>query len=224
MTIPVFPTALFAFDEQEVDLERRVTSGGVSLSGAEDLIATDGGGRWFAEFANGPLLDREPMLAWRSFLLIAEEGATEIIVPFCDPMHQPYGDEHSVPHSDDTTFDDESLYSGGGAAAEVAADAALRATTLTLTVTLPQPLVGGETFSIEHPVKGWRAYRVRTVEEQSDTEVTITLRPPLREAVSEGEVVDFVDPRCLMVQQGRASSRTELGQYGEAAIRFVEAP
>lgn len=224
MTYPIFPTALFAFDDQEIDLERRTISGGMSLANVEDTIQTDGGGRWFAEFANGPLLDREPVLAWRAFLLIAEEGAEVVEVPFCDPMHQPYGYEHSVPHSDDTPFDDESLYSGGGAIATAAADAALRATTLNLAITLPQPLVGGETFSIDHPTKGWRAYRVRTVESQTDEATTITFRPPLREAVTEGDAIDFVSPRCLMVQQGRASSSINLGRYGEAAIRFVEAP
>lgn len=224
MTYPVFPTALFAFDDQEIDLERRVISGGVSLAGEEDTIATDGGGRWFAEFANGPLIERSPVLAWRAFTLIAEEGAQQVIVPFCDPMHQPYGDEHSVTHSDDTPFEDETEYEGGGAIATVATAAALRATTMTLDITLPQPLLAGETFSIEHPTKGWRAYRIRTISDQSDTSVTFTFRPPLREAVTIGEVADFNDPRCVMVQQGRAGSSLNLGRYSEAAIRFVEAP
>lgn len=219
-----FPTALFAFDEQEIDIERRSLSGGTALSGEEDTIQIDGGGRWFAEFANGPLLEREHTLAWRALTALLEEGATPIIVPFCDPLHQPYGGEHEVPHSDGTPFSDGSLYSGGGAVASVTADAALRATTLELAISLPRPLIGGEHLSIEHPTKGWRAYRAVTISDQTETSVTITIRPPLREAVAAGEVVDFANPRCLMVQHGRASTKTEIGLYGEAAIRFVEAP
>lgn len=219
-----FPTALFAFDEQEIDIERRSLSGGTALSGEEDTIQIDGGGRWFAEFANGPLLEREHTLAWRAITALLEEGATQIIVPFCDPLHQPYGNEHDAPHSDGTPFSDDTIYSGGGPVASMAAAAALRATTLNLAITLAQPLIGGEHLSIEHPTKGWRAYRVVTIPEQTETTATVTVRPPLREAVTAGEVVDFANPRCLMVQQGRASTKTEIGLYGEAAIRFVEAP
>lgn len=216
---PTFPTSRFAFDEQEIDIERRTISGGVSLAGEEDVIETDGGGRVFAEFAGGPLLEREDNLAWRAIGTRFGSGTEPIIVPFCDRLHQPYGYEHSVPHSDDTPFDDDSEYSGGGPVASVAADAALRATTLSLTLDLPQDLIGGEWFSINHPTKGWRAYNIATVDGS-----TVTFRPPLREAVTAGDTVDFDNPRCLMRVDGRPPRRIEIGQYGEASIRFVEAP
>lgn len=221
---PTFPTALFAFDEQEIDIERRSISGGVALSGDEDIIETDGGGRWFAEFANGPLLDREPTLAWRALTAQFSGGATEIVVPFCDPLHQPYGNDHDVTHSDDTPFGDETIYSGGGPVASAAEAAALRATTLVLAISFARPLIGGEAFSIKHATKGWRAYRVVAIAAQDSDSATVTFRPPLREAVSAGEPVDFNEPRCLMRVDGRPSNRIELGRYGEAAIRFVEAP
>lgn len=223
MPTPTFPTSRFAFDEQEIDLERRVISGGVSLSNSEDLIATDGGGRWFGEFMGGPLLDRENTLAFRALTALLDEGVTEIIVPFCDPYHQP-GGAQSVPHSDNTPFGDDSLYEGGTAWAELSADAALRATTLELNISLPEELLGGERLTIVHATKLERAYQIAQVVEQTATTATIIIRPPLREATEAGAAVDFNDPRCLMVQQGRAGSKLELGLYGEAAIRFVEAP
>lgn len=221
---PTFPVCLFAFDAQEIDLERRTISGGTSINGEEDVIATDGGGRWFADFMDGPLIERETVLAWRAFTALAEEGVQEIIVPFCDPMHQPYGNEHLVPHSDDSEFEDETEYEGGGPVASIAADAALRATTVSLNIAFDQELIGGEHFSIRHPTKGWRAYRVRTIVSQSATEAVVTFRPPLREAVTEGEEANFADPRCLMRVDGRPNNRLDLGNYGEAAVRFVEAP
>ncbi len=221
--VAIFPTARFSFDEQEVDIERRTVSGGTALSGEEDVIETDGGGRVFAEFASGPLLERADQLAWRAITTRFGSGTVPVIVPFCDRLHQPYGNEHDVTHSDGSTFDDGEEYSGGGPVASVVVDAALRATTLTLDVELAQPLIGGEWFSIEHPTKGWRAYNVQTVEGDDDA-LTVTFSPPLREAVSAGDPVDFHEPRCLMRVDGRPPRKIEIGRYGEAAIRFVEAP
>ena len=221
---PTFPTARFAFDEQEIDIERRTISGGTAISGEEDLIETDGGGRVFAEFMAGPLLEREDNLAWRAIGTRFGSGTVPIIVPFCDCEHQPYGNEHLVTHSDDSPFSDESEYSGGGPLATASANAALRATTISLDIDFPQALLGGEWFSIEHPTKGWRAYNIMTVVAQDDTTATVTFLPPLREAVTEGDVVDFAEPRCLMRVDGRPPRKIEIGRYGEAAIRFVEAP
>lgn len=219
-----FPTARFAFDEQEVDIEHRTISGGIALSGEEDVIETDGGGRVFAEFANGPLLERADQLAWRALGTQYGSGTVPIIVPFCDRLHQPYGNEHLVPHSDDSPFSDDSEYSGGGPIATASADAALRATTISLAIDFPQELLGGEWFSIDHPEKGWRAYNIATIVSQSDSAATVTFGPPLREAVAAGETVDFNEPRCLMRVDGRPSRKLEIGVYGEASIRFVEAP
>lgn len=220
---PTFPTALFAFDDQEVDIERRRLTGGTSLSGEEDEIQIDGGGRVFADFANGPLLEREVTLTWRAVKTLLDEGAV-FIVPFCDKLHQPYGNEHLVPHSDGTPFSDDTEFEGGGPRASLAAPAALRATTVQIFKEFDPLLIGGEWFSINHPGKGWRAYRIATVEAQGETTATIGFRPPLREAAEEGAEIDFANPRCLMKQQGATSTRTEIGRYGEAAIRFVEAP
>lgn len=217
--VTVFPTGRFAFGSKEVNIERQTLKGGTSLSGEQDVVSADGGGRVFAEFGSGQLVDREQVLAWRALLTILEEGVTRIIVPFCDIRHTPYGVPHRVPHSDQTPFDDDSLYDGGKPDAHSLGGADLRATTLSVALTAARPLLGGEWFSIEHATKGWRAYRVATVDGN-----TITFRPPLREAISANTVLEFGEPRCLMVQDAQASAKIDYGRYGEAAIRFVEAP
>lgn len=219
-----FPTALFGFLDQEIDIERQTLKGGTALSGDEDKVSTDGGGRVFADFSSGALVDRDKVLAWRALATILEEGVTPIVVPFCDIRHQPYGGEHVVPHSDDTFFSDGSGYSGGGPVAHTAAGLALRATAATFSISLPQPLIGGEWFSMQHATKGWRAYKVRTVVSQDDDTVAITFRPPLREAVDEGQIVDFENPRCLMTADGRPGTRLINRRQNDAAVRFVEAP
>lgn len=216
--VEIFPTRLFGFLETEYDIERQTLKGGTALSGEQDVISTDGGGRVFAELSDGSLVDRGPTLAWRALLTQLEEGVTPIVVPFCDARYTPYatGGGH-VPHSDKTPFADQARYFGSGFVSTVGA-AALRATSLALSPTLPRPLIGGEWFSIEHPTKGWRAYRIASVDG-----ATVTFRPPLREAVPNDAAVEFAEPKCLMVQDGRASSRKQ-GHLTPAAIRFVEAP
>ncbi len=216
----VFPTARFGFMSQEVDIEAQVLDGGETLAGDSDTIATDGGGRVFAEFGDGNLVDRDTVLAWRAALTMLDGGITAMVVPFCDTRHQPYGGEHSVTYGDDTTHSDGTPFSGGGPYAEATAPAALRATSLSFSGVFQRPIIGGEWFAIEHPTKGWRAYRVRTVDADTGT---LTFRPPLREALTGGEQLDFSNPRCLMRQQGRASATLANRRHTVAAIRLVEA-
>lgn len=215
----IFPTGRFGFMQQEVDIEGATLEGGEAIAGGTDRVATDGGGRVFADFGDGALIDRETVLAWRALLGVLEEGVTPMVVPFCDKRHQPYGGEHHVTYGDGATHSDGSLFSGGGSFAETTAAGALRATQLQMAGTFGRPLIGGEWFSIEHPTKGWRAYKVQRI----DDDGTLTFRPPLREAVAIGETLDFSEPRCLMVQDGRASSALVNRRQTTAAIRFVEA-
>lgn len=220
----VFPTNLFAFREQDVDIERQVLSGGVSVSGAEDKVLSDGGGRVYAQFTDGPLIDRETIMAWRAVTGRLDGGVTPAVVPFCDRRHQPYGTRvlSSVPYSDGTTHSDGTEFAAaGGAFADVTADAALRATRLIISAAaLPRPLIGGEWFTIDHPDKGPRAYKVISIPDPG----VVEFRPPLREAVAEGQSLDFENPRCLMVQDGATNSSVQIHRAGSAQIRFVEAP
>lgn len=218
----VFPTCLFAPNEVQADFERRTVSGGESLSGDEDIIATDGGGRVFFEISDTFLDDPEVALAWRALDAYLDGGARAIIVPLCDARHQPTNGRITVPHSDGTPFSDETEYSQGDASGLVAAGAPLRATTLHLeNLILPRPLLGGEWLSIDHPTMRWRAYRIAEIVEQGATTATVKIRSPLREAVTAGEAVDFANPRCMMRVEGGLPSPTSLG-YASGSARFVE--
>lgn len=219
MPTPVFPTRIFGFVSKETDIERQTIKGGTALSGDQDVTSTDGGGRVFAEFSGGGLVDRQTILAWRALTARLEEGVTRVIVMFCEARFTPFSKVHRVPHSDGTPFDDEALYAGGGPSGSAIAGASLRAVTLRAALSAERPLIGGEWFSINHPTKGWRAYRVLTIDGDE-----IGFRPPLREAVETGDEIEFAAPRCVMVQDGRSSTKTDYGRYTEAAIRFIEAP
>lgn len=219
----VFPTCLFAPDGQEADIERRTISGGTALSGDEDIVATDGGGRVFYEIAD-PFLDDVPAaMAWRAISAYMDGGARAIIVPFCDGRHQPGGFLDSVPHSDGSPFSDESEYETLAAQAAITGAAILRATVIEIEFAgLSREILGGEWLSIDHPVMRWRAYRIAEVIEQTATTATLSIRPPLREAVGSGEAVDFNDPRCVMRLDGEMRSPSSMGFASSQGVRFVE--
>ena len=215
----IFPTGRFGFMEQEIDVERQTLEGGEAISGGSDKISTEGGGRVYAAFGAGELVDRATILAWRAVLGLLEDGVTPMVVPFCDPRHQPIVGRASSTYSDGTTHSDGTPFAGNaGGTMATASAAALRATTLNFNAAFAQPLIGGEWFTIDHAAKGPRAYKVRRIGEG-----TLSFVPPLREAIPNGTPLDFNTPRCLMVQDGRASAALMNRRQTTAAIRFVEA-
>ncbi len=211
-----FDPSVFAFDDQDIRVEGQVVSSGPSLSGIEEPIATDGGGVVVAEFTNGDTSEREDTLAWRAFTAAMDGGAAQVLVYFRDPLHQPKGGGMGV-SAQASGFVANRSYGAPGVSASASYAVALRATAMTISIRSEMPLVGGEWFSIQHPAWGWRAYNV--VEVIGDQ---IRFRPPLREAVSAGTLLEFDDPRCVMRRAQPTSNAISLGRYGAPAISFVE--
>lgn len=218
----VFPTRLFSFEGHEADIDRRTISGGTAISGSEDVIVTDGGGRVFAEFSTAYLDDPTVAKAWRAISALLDGGATAIIVPFGDFRHQPTLGAIETTHSDGTPFDDASFYWQSDTKVTLAASADLRATTLKLDITeLPSALVGGEWLTIVHTTYRERAYRIAEIVEQDKVSATVKIRPPLREATASGVEVDLQNARCVMRLDGEMRSPTSFG-FADGSVRFVE--
>lgn len=218
----VFPTCFFGIYAKDVDIEMAKMSGGVALNGEEDVIASDGGGRWYAEMGDIALTSRNKIMAWRAFKAATGGGVDRFIFPICDARHQPTNGRSQVPHSDGTSFSDDSLYSQGDCAAELTADAALRATTISISMALGKPLIGGERFTIVHPAMRERAYSVGRILAQTDTSATIQFHPPLREAAPAGTAVDFNNPRFVAGIDGAMRAPLANPRFASGAVRFVE--
>lgn len=215
----VFPTHLFCFENQEADIERRILTGGASLSGQEDVVAIDGGGRFFAEFSEAYLDERNTALAWRSCSATLKDGVVPVIVPIGDIRHG-FGREIRVPTT--VGFWTEAEYDTGVSPVKLAANAALRATTLSLTLTFaPEPLRAGMWLSIDHTVLRHRAYRIAEVLSQTGTASTVTISHPLREATLADAPVEMDDPRCVCRVDGQMRSPTAMG-FASGQVRFVE--
>ncbi|TCM21470.1 hypothetical protein EDF56_101134 [Novosphingobium sp. PhB165] len=219
----VFPSCFFSIVAKDVDIETARISGGVSLSGIEDSIATDGGGRWYATADNAALHTREKIMAWRAFKSGTGGGIDPFVFPICDARHQPTRGKTKVPHSDGTSFSDDTLYSQGDCEVYVSADAPLRATQIQFSIaSLGRPLIGGERFSIDHPTWRHRCYQIGRIIAQDATSATVQFHPPLREAVATGNAVDFNNPRFVARVDGQMSAPMTNPKFASGSVRFVE--
>lgn len=243
MTIPHFPRALLREQSHSWNLVGTATTPGVTAQSVAPLVRSDGGGLWSCSMTNvslsgrvgSNLKDKQRIrvatLLWRAVRQIADGGVNAIVVPRNDALFRPWPDGVSqtigldVPHSDGTDFSDcEGYYQS---VIDITANAAaLRATSLDVTINYAGELMGGESFSINHPTMGWRLYEIATVDQVSDTEATITFNPPLREAVTSGTVLEFDRPRCIM--RLAATNSMDLSvvpwTFNTASVSFIEAP
>lgn len=232
MATRLFHPCPFNFSDQDIRVDGVAISGGTSLSGYEDIIRTDGGGFWRADFTGADFGDRSDegraeTLAWRAFNAGMQGGSVAVVVAFCDRLHQPVKDRAYVPHSDDTPFSDDSLYASGGATSRVLAirngqAGGNRATILDISLTSERPLIGGERFSYIG-ANGWgeRAAEIYSVEDTDDGK-RITFSPPIRGGIAVGDPLDFDDVRCRMRRTSQPSNALNMGVFSSASISFQE--
>lgn len=240
--IPEFPRALLREQSHSWNLAGIATSGGNTAASVSTMIRSDGGGFWTCTMSSVSLSGRNgtadrgrnrqkfATLLWRSIQQICDGGVNPIVVPRNDALFVPWPEgvarTINIPHSDGASFSDGSFYYQPVIDISVSADAALRATSLKIDINYADDLVGGEAFSIPHTSAGWRMYVIKTVMMTSDTEATITFNPPLRDAVSVGDALEFDRPRCTMrlVQPSSMNLTVQPWSFNTANADFVEAP
>ena len=207
---------LCRFNFRDVDFRRvgQVTDGGTALSGISATIESDGGGYWRGDFTNGSTRSVADGLAWRALIEGIDGVSVAIDVAICDTFFQPTNWQR--PHHRDDTAPD---------ALPTSADrftsgaASLRATSIAIITTDPSQVQAGQTFAINHPTWGWRAYRIIAWDG-----VTAKFRPPIREAVAAATPIEFYSPRCRMhVPPGAApSAPTNIGRFTSCSLVLVE--
>lgn len=218
----VFPAHIFKPREVNARPVLRTISGGVALSGDEDVILTDGGGRWQIDYGGISLHTAAQERAWSAWQGHLAGGATECLVPILSLPTAPRPRQWDRParvssiQVDDEVFPTSVAYAVPHVAATVAASAALRATSLQIAVSKGGKIKGGEKLSI-----GQRGYRII----RSTAPGTFSIEPPLREAVTAGDAVNFDWPaiRCRMQPGSDFEGAIARGRIGEKQITFVEA-
>lgn len=222
----VFPTHLFNPQTVKPDVVGRVVSGGVALSGEEDVVATDGGGRVRVDYSGIVLRDPTKLRAWNAWNAHLKSGVVACYVPLVSIATAPRPWAGSAPRpvfdigGDDPMFPTEVAYRARSIAAATVGDVALRATEITIVITSGSPVQGGEWFSING-----RGHRIERVTARDGMEATVAIEPPTREAIDDGTAIEFEWP----VVKARLVIGTDLGQAiqlsrrSEQSISFVEA-
>ena len=167
------------------------------------VLNLSGGGFWQIECAFSAKTPDQirALRAWGAYL---DKGATEFILPLIDLKFAPRPITAGAPAKPGIAaaatdyFSEEAGYGSQLIVASAYASATLRATSIQITISQGSSPQGGEHFSIEHETAGWRLYRISRVTARSGNRFTCEIRPPLREAVSESDTIEFDMPRCVM--------------------------
>lgn len=201
----VLPPCFALRGEMTWDNPGAFVSGGQSVFNSEPLTRrTDGGGGWRASIRGLQLNTAALQQTWEALLLRWNLGDTKIVVP-----RQGFrlradfaGSLADTAWSDDTPFDDDTLFAGGAGFGVLADGIDLRATELDVILPPGAALRGGEPFTLVGATYGPRLYGVAGVTnvaaDPGGDRVTILFGPPAREAYAADADVDFELPRCTM--------------------------
>jgi len=228
----LFPHRLLMPAEQDWSVQGSSQEGGrPQVGGTPQRILFGGGGLNVAKFSNIYLRKREQFAAWRAIAMQMDNGAAQIVVPYCNRRSGPILPGTSlapVPHSDGAFFSDGAGYQGEGVSSVTLAPADFRDTTMKLRILGGRPLIGGEPFSFKHPNAGWRIYWIAAV--SSATAVSggfdyeVRFRTPLRERVAAGTEIEWRLPRCTMriADPNGMSMNEEMLRRSTVSVAFVE--
>lgn len=239
--VPEFPRALLRERSHAWNIAGNTMAPGQTGAGVMTIGRSDGGGYWTCAMSAVSLSGRKSVgdvgrdrqkystLLWRAVRQLCAGGVNLIVVPRNDALFRPFpagGKEYeAAQHSDGALFGDDTGYYQPVISVKTYAAANLRATTLGLQLLNCAQLVGGESFSINHPAVGWRLYEIATVEQVDGMHAVVTFNPPLREAVAVGTEVEFDRPRCTMrlLNPGAMDLSVQPWTFNSADVSFVEA-
>jgi len=183
----------------KVDLAHRSLRGPAAGSGFTQVVSNSAG-IWQATFDSIPVYSSTMIRLWRALDAQIEGQLGVISIPVWDfPRSPSAADELGLniynlpqaPHSDGAFLSDSSGYKTAWTNILVGDNASIGATTVVLTKNAPYvTLEPGHRFSIND-----RLYQIKSITSQSDTQAEVIVRPPLREAITIGNIAEFDFPR-----------------------------
>lgn len=223
-----FPYSTLKAKGFRLDLFGSVISGGITATGQQQRVNATGGGLWTLALDFPRFSTPNQLRAWRVIQFRSQGGVVPVNVAICDLRQAPTPSNWasgSVPHSDDTSFSDGSLYSSAIIGATLAASAALRATAVTVLFASDSVPLGGEFFSLAYGDGSHEIHVILTATATATpNEYDLTIAPPLRAAHDAGETVNFDHPTgtFVLAQQDSMSMATDFGRFGQGTATFVE--
>lgn len=195
------------------DLAPMTVGGPVSQDGLSDVIAGDAG-FWKVTFGSVVVTTRERVMTWNAIKAKLQGRLYPILVPYCSAYQPLPRTSNGVPHSDGTSFSDDTLYRSGITEAKLVSDMAKDAVFCAVTRKGFDGLQAGHRFSI-----GERLYEVTDI-----TPSRIYFQPPAREAAIAGTVLNFDNPVCrVRLASDREMALTlEGNRRAFPTVNFVE--
>lgn len=206
----------------------QVTTSPSTISGIVQAVKTDGGGLWRVDYSGISLRGPRALESWNAWTAHLAGGATLVNAPMAEIALAPYRNKPTrmrAPDADpDPNFPSQGPYGANRAIIATVAAAALRATTVTVTVTHGAPLRSGQGFGVIHASGTHRWYRIVRVQSRNGMAATVTIEPPLREAVTAGTPVDFEWGSFLARMIPDSDPYPEISvRHSTVSISFIEA-
>jgi hypothetical protein len=211
-----------------------VAVGPVSLDGAsQQAVRTDGGGLWGLE-CSFETPTNDAILALRGWAVHLDAGMTEFVMPRQNLNFAPLPISAGKPVRAGKPpialdpFGEEGNY-GPALITATAAAASLRATSVAITMTQGSRIRPGHVFAINHSGAGWRMYQIGRVTDILGDVFTCSIRPPLRQAITNGTAIEFDLPRCKMRLRPESAAAlyqaVDLLRIGDrVSAGFIESP
>lgn len=234
LTIPPWPCQLFA-SAQSVSRGRLhpVNMGPEPIANAPQSVQSDAG-RWTLRLKQIPL-SGERVLLFRALIAELTSPLKPVYVQIGDVGRTPraiaraayaLGVGPAIPFSDSSYFSDEAGFAPAVEDYALAADAPLRATSLTVAFLGPAgvALQAGQIIGLQD-----RAYIVKKIWASADGvagHYDLTIWPPLRDALAAAEPVNTETPfvRCIVdPKSAEAAEDLALNRIGYVDLDFVEA-
>ena len=221
----IFPLHRFAPEAIKADVVAKVVSGGIALNDEEDVIQTDGGGRWEVMLSGISLRTVWRERAWSAWTSHLAGGARPVLVPVYSLRTAPRpvaGNGLMRPSkltADDEVFPTSVAFAAPYIKAQTVGAVGLRATTMTILITQGARADFGMRFSA-----GARAYKIERVLSRSGMAATVVFSPPTREPIATGSPLNFDWPvvQCRAVAGQDLAPEMMWGRQGVVPISFVE--
>jgi hypothetical protein len=219
MAIIAIDRKVIVFQTMGFNLDARNRSGGVTLGNREQIVF--GGNTLWRMHATARIRTPAAVREWRRILWQMEGRLNALLIGPCDckvggtlPPFVVTG----IPHDDLTPFNDNTGYSQGGLAPQVAVAASAGATTVQIYPLSAQNILPGTYIGF-----GDRLYGIVAVQKTGLT-VTLTIKPKLREDITLETVVRLCDARTPMrfTEDTAGSLELSLGRFGDIDIEMIE--
>ena len=202
------------------NLNERTLGTSPSVSGHTQVVSS-GPPIWSATLGEIDIRTKEQRLTFKALGALLQGRLNTIRVPMCmgdQPTAFGYPAE-SLPFSDDAPFDDDSTFYHSAMSVEANGASAAGAVSVSVVAYLIGAIQAGQHFSVDE-----RLYRIVGVTNNGGGNYDLSIWPPLRVAIPDGEFLEFDSPTCRMRLASDQEMSLELKgrRFGNPTVSFIE--